>query len=168
MGEESNLIAYKIGNKVLKISKPKLQKNIPMSKYNVQSIVDIVDIGGLKVQFEIMQFLLPLDKSTLSEDEKKNIVYELYKNYRKEGFIWADPKSNNVGKLIWDNLIHLDSVIYLKEPEGVLKAGEYANLDIEYIYRDEDFDYDELMSKINIRPFALMEKRYQEESSSKK
>lgn len=159
---------YKIGSKILKLSYQKIQPSVPKSKYNIESITGEIKVDGFSVVFDIMDYLEPLCEIKMSQKTRKDIVYKIYKAYRKEGKIWVDPKPENVGRLLKDNKINLNSVLYLKEEGDILKKGEYANFDLEFIYGENDFDYEYLAGLIYMDNYDEMEERYQKELKSQK
>lgn len=162
----NNLRGYKIGNIVFKLFNSEKHLDVPESKYNAASITKIIEIEGIKVGYQIMGYLKPLEEIFITEEEKEDIVYKLFKKYKEEGKVWVDPRIPNVGRLINDNVLIFDGVVY-GDSDAPLKIGEFVNFDFEYIYRDEDFDPESLKNKILLSPYKSMEYRYLREKTKK-
>ncbi len=178
IGSGSYSSAYNIGDKVIKFGR-RLTPQIPDDKRLLASILrrefDIEDFNE-SVFIEITEIVDTLSYNVdLSTAEKNEIVYSIFKELRKKGKIWADPRIANVGILRKDNKIYFDgidsvdkeSLGYIKETindDEVLKVGDYVILDKDIIYLDKDFDYEKLSKIIKISNYDSMEKRYQKEN----
>lgn len=154
-----NLNVYRIGDKVLKLFNREKYFETPKSRYNVASVKEMLVIEDNKVGYEIMEYLKPLEEIYMEEQEKDNIVYDLYKKYREEGNVWVDPRTPNVGKSLKDNVLYFDGVTY-GDLDAPLKCAEYANFDIEYIYSDGDIDISDFEKTISLSSYRNMEHKY--------
>lgn len=174
---------YNVGDKIIKFGK-RLTYQIPDDKRLLSSIIRReFNIEGPSfnetVFIEIMEAVDTLsDNVYLSFIDKEEIVYNIYRELRENGKIWADPKVNNVGILRKDNKVYFDGISsvnkeslgYIKETikdDEILKTGDYVILDTDLIYLDADFDYEKMSETINISNYDDMEKRYQEEKKLK-
>ena len=102
IGRGSFSSAYNIGDKVIKLGRL-LTYKIPDDKRLLASILrSEFNIEDFNKSFfiDIMELVDTLsDNVDLSTAEKKEIVYSIYKEERKKGNIWADPRIDNIGIL---------------------------------------------------------------------
>lgn len=162
-GNYSNVI--QIGNKILKIGIPRKTFYIPNSKYILKPIIrkDLREISDIPIVIEV------IEKVDTNINLNDDALYQIYKNFRKEGIIYADIKSDNIGILLKDNIVYYDNISldqivkgFDKNSVDILKKGEYIIIDTDYIYREDDnnITYPSYKSKI-------FEKRYLEEINKK-
>lgn len=143
---------YKIGEMVLKIGRARRSYEIPNHPRILQPLVrkNLKDKNGyIEGCVEVSNFVRCIKKI---EPGIKEEIYQLYKELRKDGLIWADADYKNIGRLNKKN----NNIYYIKrngdEPinvapeavglEGELKGrildkGELVILDSDYIFSDD-------------------------------
>jgi hypothetical protein len=140
---------YLIGNKVLKIGKPRTTYQIPNHRRILQPLVrtNLIDEEN-NTNIACIEISEKLKRVYIGKIGKE-VLYDLYKELRKDGIIWTDVRADNVGELINENIPNLNneemyvspnSVGFdkeLKENENKLKPGDLVVLDIDYIYRED-------------------------------
>lgn len=112
-------LAFRIGNVVIKIGKegfiPPIKNN-----YNLPCLIPLFYKKIFKVDdkenYNVQ--ITPLVDTNLKDEEE---VYKVYKSLRKFGYIWNDPKLENIGIIKKD--ITLNDITY--------KKGDYVILDLE-------------------------------------
>ena len=115
-------------------------------------------------------FCLEISEAVDMSNITNKDVYEVYKDLRDDGIIWADAKISNVGRLIFDNKIHFDGIDYvdkvgtgyLTDADYSLKKGSLVVVDNDQMYDEDEIDY---IQNDNFIPFEL---RYQSEKNKTK
>lgn len=115
-------------------------------------------------------FCLEISQAVDMSNITNKDVYEVYKDLRDDGIIWADAKTSNVGRLIYDNKIYFDGIDYvdkvgtgfLTDADYSLKAGSLVVVDNDQMYDVDEIDY---ITNTNYLPF---EQRYQKEKHKTK
>ena len=87
------------------------------------------------------------------EDEDKEKLYQVYKELRDDGIIWADVRFDNIGVLKGPNIPNLRGKNMYVFPEAVgsdktipeeelamLRAGDWVVIDTDHLYKEEEFD----------------------------
>ena len=153
---ETTSIVYEIGDKIIKIGKPRRNAYIPYCEFLLQPIINRVFMfDGFPIHIEITEKALVLDNSDgfaiYSEDEQFNdIVSELSENLYKIGISSSDMHTGNVGILLKDNRIHYDSIdfdvgnefatsILYNNNLKILKKGNAVIIDLDSL-EIEDFN----------------------------
>ena len=157
---------YKIGDKIVKMSAEDRETNqIPYNRRTIESMIRM-PIPNLKQEDKTLLFIEMMEEVEIGNitDEE---VYQAYKDYREDGQIWLDPKKDNIGRLKKDN-IRIDPKEYfagipevvpfntgiigeIKEGQDILKTGEVAVIDTDYIYKEEDKKASEYVYKYEMR-----------------
>ena len=131
---------FEIGGKIIKVGIPRQTYNIPYHRRILQPLIRInFDIKG-----QYIACVEVCEKVDLNiEEDKKEVVYRVWKELREEGIIWADPKPENIGILLKDNIPLLDEEetwsdekatgIQAKKDRDILKKGEYVIIDTDYV-----------------------------------
>lgn len=165
---------YKLGNKVIKFGKNRLTDKIPYHRRILQPLIRRKILSGFSnLYIEISEYIQP-DNSITDED-----AYLIYKELRDDGIIWLDAKRENLGRLEKDNIAHFKEPLYVKNetveyiPETLrkdnpLQKGELVIIDTDFLFREKDFDFTLLDSRINTDFYQICEQRYQEEKRSRK
>lgn len=175
IGRGSYSRVYQIGDKVLKIGKPRETYKIPNHPRILQpltrtSLIDEHDENKIFACVEISDRVDKLRKEDLQVEK----LYQVYKELRDDGIIWTDARFANVGKLRQRNIPKLNGEEMDVDPiavgmdEGVeskvLEVGEWVIIDLDYIYRQEDSSID---WKIKDSYAKVFERRWQQESQGK-
>lgn len=164
-GVYSNVIL--IGDKVFKMGYERGTYNIPNSKYILKPIIrkNLNEISDMKVTIEVSE---KVDTNIdLSEEE----LYEFYKKLRKEGIVFSDIKSDNVGVLLKDNIVHYENVSLDDTQKGfdknnteVLKKGELVIIDTDFLYKDTESEFGMYNGELTVE----FEERYKQELKNEK
>ena len=137
-------IAYKIGDKVLKIGKKREVFTKINNKRFLQPLYrdEILDKDDKDFLFciEITEFV---DTKNITKED----VYFIYKELRGCGFVWTDCKEDNIGRLLKDNKVYFKGIDkvdknatgYINDNIEILKKGDLVIIDNDYIYNEEDF-----------------------------
>ena len=134
-------VAYRVGAKVIKLSRDKLSENVPDHPCIVKPMYDKKVVANSKQGkdefLEVSDYLEPLDKMKFKENE--GIVLDLFTKLRSSGLIWVDARPDNVGKT---------------------KDGIYQILDRDAIYTEEYFreHKDEIGKKVTLGNYERYEK----------
>ncbi len=168
---------FEIGDKIFKIGIPRRTYDIPYHKRllkplvrtnfyaeNEKDVVACVEISE-KVEMIYEEEKDPERAASISAD----VLYEIWRELREEGIIWADPHIGNIGILLKDNVpvlngekIDVDNeAIGFKSgkhfKEEALKKGDYVIIDTDLLYSAKD-------EHIEMTATAMMyERHYQAE-----
>ena len=113
---ETTSIVYELGDKIIKIGKPRRINCIPYCEYLLQPLINrVFYFDGFPIHVEITEKALVLDNhdgyAMYSEDEQFNdIVDNLSKRLYEIDLDFSDLHPGNVGILLKDNKIHYDSI----------------------------------------------------------
>ena len=159
---------FQIGDKILKIGKPRAIYRIPNHRRLLQPLTrtNLLDkADNPKACVEIQERVEPC--GNITEDE----IYAIYKELRDDGIIWTDARKANLGRLRSDNIPTLNGEKMDVAPNSVgfingknkkdLMAGELVVLDLDFIYNEND-------PTIQWPAFSCskkFEKRYQQEKA---
>lgn len=166
-GDHSNV--YKLGNKVIKLGGRRLTNKIPYHRRILQPLFRR-EIKNKDLYIEISEYV-ESDISITDED-----AYLIYKELRDDGIIWLDAKSENIGRLKKDNVIHFKEPLYVKKEsvgyieetikeEEPLHKGDLVIIDTDYLYKENDFDEEKIDKNINMYFYKINEQRYQKEKT---
>lgn len=169
-GGGSYSVVYQLGDKILKFGKERETPQIINHRRILQPLIRKQIIKNPMLFMEIAENV-QRDISITQED-----IYLIYKEMRKDGIVWCDPKVGNVGRLLKKNLPYLGKQEIYVDPETVglkengnkdqepLEAGELVVIDTDMIYQIEEYDLEKLQEKgIDLSLFYKFEKRYQNE-----
>ena len=159
-----------IGSKVLKLGqKIELFNNRRFLKPILRTEIN-------KINSEEVLGCVEITEKASTKNITKNDIYVVYKELRDKGYIWADCRKDNVGRLLKDNKIYfndlnptLSAINYNTNNEEELSHGELVIIDNDYIYSNEEFS--SLPTRIqdnyldNIEEYEI---KYQEEQRRKK
>ena len=162
--------ACQIGDKVLKIGKPRQSYKIPNHRRLLQPLTrtNLLDKqDNPKACVEIQE--------TVSLEEKISVqeLYSIYKELRDDGIIWTDVNESNVGKLKGENVPKLNGERMDVAPNSVgfsdgkkgsdLTSGDWVIIDSDFVYREDDPDLEWSVSSRS----AEFERKYQSEKAKK-
>lgn len=177
---------YQIGEKVLKIGKPRETYKIPNHPRILQpltrtNLIDERDNNKIFGCIEVSDRVDRLCESKEQEQELKDNeeavekLYQIYKELRDDGIVWTDVRFANVGKLRKRNVPKLDGEEMDVDPEAVgmdksvkgkvLEVGEWVIIDTDYICKEEDYSKS-ITYSINSY-FKEFERRWQQERQGK-
>ena len=161
---------FQIGDKVLKIGRPREIYKIPNHRRLLQPLTrtNLLDRqDNPKACVEIQEAV------SLEEKISKKELYLIYKELRDDGIIWTDARQSNVGKLKGENVPKLNgekmdvapnSVGFSDEKNGNdLTSGDWVIIDSDFIYRENDPDLEWSMTGLS----EEFERKYQSEKAKK-
>lgn len=146
VGRGGSSSVYQIKDKIIKIGEKRANHRIPMHRRLIQPLVRLdLDDSCIEVQ----------NKAEISYDlDWWTDLYPIFCEMLDEGIIWGDPKSENVGVLLEDNVVTLNGNIIQVSPESInydvredyeipepLKAGELAIIDTDYVFYESERNY---------------------------
>ena len=86
------------------------------------------------------------EKANNNIELSREDLYQIYLDMRSRGVICADMRRENVGILLKDNIpifegkifdnFETKGILFTPEKRKILKTGEYAIIDLDYIYRE--------------------------------
>lgn len=180
-GHYSNCM--KIGTTILKFGKNRILEDLPLHKrilqpklrINIpQNYVKQIEQGTLKpndlIAIECQDEVDTNWDKDMSDEQKEEALYSIYKDLRNTGFIWTDIKPENVGRLLKPN-----SVIYtVQDSNGenvqtqtFLPAGELVIFDTDRIYEKDKLPNFNNVSLLHSPLYKKFEERYVEEQKEK-
>lgn len=142
---------YKIGNKILKVGKPRASYSIPNHRRLLQPLIrtNLIDEENNNIPIACIEIQDGVD---LSETISKEELYYIYKELREDGIIWSDAKIGNIGKLRRDNVPTLEGERMDVAPNSVgfingkndseLSTGDWVIIDSDFVYREDDPNLD--------------------------
>lgn len=162
-----------IGSKVLKLGQ---KREVFKMDNNRRFLKPILRTEINKINSEEVLGCVEITEKASTKNITKNDIYVVYKELRDKGYIWADCRKDNVGRLLKDNKIYfndlnptLSAINYNTNNEEELSHGELVIIDNDYIYSNEEFS--SLPTRIqdnyldNIEEYEI---KYQEEQRRKK
>ena len=132
----STSIIYELGDKIIKIGKPRRYKTIPYCEFILQPIINrTLEFDGYKIHLEITQKTLVLDNQDghahLSEDERFQEARSiLSQSLYSIGLATNDLHTGNIGILLQDNKIHYDEINFDTADSSVTSIENNNNLRI--------------------------------------
>lgn len=169
-------IVYEIGDKIIKIGKPRRNYGIPYCEYILQPIVNqIFEFDDYPIHIEVTQKVLVLDNkdgfASMSEDARFNEITSIL---RRELYLIGlhsdDLHPGNVGILLDDNRIHFDSIffdtassevtsIFNNNNLRILPKGRYVIIDLDSL-EIEDFEkYNAYLESIGYKKDSVKVKK---------
>ena len=176
---------YQIGEKVLKIGKPRETYKIPNHPRILQPLTrtNLIDerdnnkiFGCIEVSDRVDMLCNSKEQEKALEENEEAVekLYQIYKELRDDGIIWTDVRFANVGKLRKRNVPKLDGEEMDVDPEAVgmdksvkgkvLEVGEWVIIDTDYIWREED---NKSMAYSKKSYFKEFERRWHQERQGK-
>ena len=144
---------YKIGDKVLKIGRPREVFEIPNHPRILQPLtrINLLDTYDNDIAFACVEITDVVESLKEDEYEDDELLYQIYKELRDDGIIWTDPGYRNLGILKRPNVPSLNGEVMDVAPnsvgfsndikgESVLEAGEIVIIDTDFLYRVDSYD----------------------------
>lgn len=160
-------IAIRVGDNVIKIGKsedemaPKRLDSVYQVPTYIRESYEIEDKNHFRV--EVSPYV---DTTNITYDD----VYETYKNIRRLGWIWNDPKEENIGRIINTESCVIGSKKYL--PKYEYKKGDLVAIDIDDIAYVGEITSDEILEEIAITAYNAnvykFENMYEKERKQKR
>lgn len=158
-------LVYEIGDKIIKIGKPRRCHMIPYCEYLLQPIINRdFSFDGYPIHIEVSQKVLVLENDgkslVYSEDKQFNqIIDEIRKKLCQIGLCAKDLHPGNVGILLEDNKIHYDEIDFLVGDDcatsiesnnglKILDKGKFVILDLDCLWISDIVKYTEYLKSI--------------------
>lgn len=174
---------FSLGDKVIKISGARMTTIFPNNPYVIAM--------ALRKEWQISDkeslFIEVTEKVDTNSKISNLELYQLYKKIRNLGLLWTDVKTDNVGRLLKDNIVHwniserhqelknnnnmipypnsiTDQSLGLSpsKEKMTLKAGEIVILDNDYIYDESQIDENTIVI------FSDLAKKFESQYQSEK
>ena len=171
-GTGSYSVVYKIGNRILKLGDKRKVSYVINSDKILQPILK-KDLNGKKFAMTIEvtnRVKLFTDDEYEENDEKiEEILYEIWKELMDEGIIWTDPRIENIGILLSDNIQTLDGEPLYVDPDSIKvshrietlrKKGEVVVIDIDFLFSKSDLNI-----KVGSSLYWKFKERYKKEKN---
>ena len=178
INEGSYAVAYRIGNRVLKLGDEFAKYKIPNHRRILQPIARAnytLEDRRVMAFFEVTSYV-DINFSEEERDEEK--LYEIYKELRDSGIIWLDAKWSNVGKLLNENRttwkgknveVAPKSVGFSEEYKGnPLKKGELVVIDLDFLFSENDPNLKQLKEEYSSKYSLKFDIRYRREKNQRK
>ena len=145
IGKGTTSIVYGIGDKIIKIGKPRRQTTIPYCEYLLQPIINRdFEFDGYPIHVEVTQ------KVIMCDEVNSEIVKKISEYLHNIGLKATDLHSNNLGFLTKDNKVHYEDISFdvgnsiatsidNNNNLKVRKAGEVVIIDLDCL-EIEDVD----------------------------
>lgn len=173
INEGSYAVAYRIGNRVLKLGDEFAKYKIPNHRRILQPVARAnytLEDRRVMAFFEVTSYV-DINFSEEERDEEK--LYEIYKELRDSGIVWLDAKWSNVGKLLDENKttwkgkdvkIAPNSVGFSESYKGEpLKKGELVVIDLDFLFGEYDPTLEELKEEYSSEYSLRFDVRYRRE-----
>lgn len=178
-------LVYEIGDKIIKIGKPRRSCHIPYCEFLLQPIINCdFSFDGYPMHVEVTQKVLVLEnngKSLVYSDDKyfNEIVDELRKNLHSIGLGTKDLHPGNVGILLNDNKIHYDEISFDVGDElitsiennnalRILGKGKFVIVDLDCLKIDDIVKYSQYLSSIGYDMDKILDIPYYSKCLSRK
>lgn len=120
-------IIYEVGDKIVKIRKPRRMETIPYCEYILQPILNrTLAFDGYPIHIEVTQKVLTLDQlygcsydDVEKREEYVSILSTLVANLDAIGLCFTDYGPGNIGILLEDNQIHYDEIAFATADDRV-------------------------------------------------
>lgn len=155
-------IVYSIGDKIIKIGKPRRRSSIPYCEYLLQPIINRdFEFDGYPIHIEVTQKVLVCEniKDSLPDKKIHAIRKELSDNLHAIGLKSTDLHPDNIGLLTTDNKIHFDSTnfdignevstsIQNNNSLRIKEAGEFVIIDLDCLEIEDITKYSNYLRSI--------------------
>lgn len=171
----------RIGNTILKFGKDRILEDLPahtrilqpkLRIYFPKKHIEKIEQGSLNSQDLItIEWQDAVDTNwdkDLTEEQKKEALYSIYKDLRKAGYIWTDIKPENVGRLLKPNIVkHMEQSISGEtlEMQVSLPVGELVIFDTDRIYKKDKLPKFNNIGLLDSPLYEEFEKSYNEEQT---
>ena len=146
IGGGSTSFVYSIGDKIIKIGKPRKNTTIPYCEYLLQPIINKdFTFDGIPMHIEVTQKVATyMDLGSEWYHKFNEEISKLQKQLRAIGLRCSDLHKGNIGILTQDNIIHFDPLPFQTGSESdtsitnnnslvVRKKGDFVIIDLDYI-----------------------------------
>lgn len=144
IGNGAYSFVVSIGSKVLKLGQ---KREVFKMDNNKRFLKPILRTEINKINSDEILGCIEITEKVSTKNITESDIYIVYKELRDKGYIWADCRLDNVGKLLKDNKIYfndlnptLSSINYNTEINEELKEGELVIIDNDYIYSVDEFN----------------------------
>ena len=169
-------IIYQIGDKIIKIGKPRRLNAIPYCEYILQPIVNkIYYFDDYPIHIEVTQKTKTINNKNNFAHSSKNkqfneIVDILRKSLKEIGLRPDDLHPGNVGILLKDNKIHYDDIYYETSPEKttsitnnnnykILPKKSFVIIDLDSLEIEDKEKYRVYLESISKQPPKTLSKK---------
>jgi len=156
-------IIYELGDKIIKIGKPRRSNSIPYCEYILQPIINTVfEFDNYPIHIEVTQKVFTMNnQNELGTNIKlfNQIVSTLKENLGNIGLQSNDLHPANVGILLQDNKIHFNDNYFETSPEKstsiinnnnhqILPKGSYVIIDLDSLEIKDEEKYRKYLENI--------------------
>ena len=166
-------LIYEIGDKIIKVGKPRRCNYIPYCEYLLQPIINRnFSFDGYPIHIEITQKVKTLENTTKNRMYCENKLYEekleeLREKLLSIGLYCKDLHFCNIGILLNDNKINYDEIgFYVVDDKvssiesnnnlRILGKGEFVIIDLDSIYIQDIMKYKEYLKSIGCDEETLL------------
>lgn len=157
-------IIYELGDKIIKIGKPRRSNSIPYCEYILQPIINkVFEFDNYPIHIEVTQKAFTMNnQDELGTNIKlfNQIVSNLQEKLYNIGLQAYDLHPANVGILLQDNKIHFDDIDFETSPEDttsiknnnnqqILKKGNYVIIDLDLLEIENEEKYQKYLESIS-------------------
>lgn len=162
IGKGTTSIVYSIGDKIVKIGKPRRKSSIPYCEYLLQPIINRdFEFDGYPIHIEVTQKVLVCENIKDSWSDEKFVVIrdELAEKLHAIGLKSTDLHPANIGVLTSENRIHFDSInfdignevstsIQNNNNFRIKSAGEFVIIDLDCLEIEDMAKYSDYLRSI--------------------
>ena len=162
IGKGTTSIIYSIGDKIVKIGKPRRKSSIPYCEYLLQPIINRdFEFDGYPIHVEVTQKVLVCEniKDSWSDEKFVAIRDELAEKLHVIGLKSTDLHPANIGVLTSENKIHFDSINFdignevstsiQNNNNLIIKgAGEFVIIDLDCLEIEDMAKYSDYLRSI--------------------
>ena len=173
IGSGAYSFVVSIGSKVLKLGQ---KRQIFKMNNNKRFLKPILRTEIKKLTSNEILGCVEITEKVSTKNITEKDIYILYKELRDEGYIWADCRKCNAGRLVKDNKIYfndldptLSAINYNNDNREELKEGELVIIDNDYIFSEEQFESLPKKTQYNyLESIEKYENKYQHEMNGRK
>lgn len=162
IGKGTTSIIYSIGDKIVKIGKPRRKSSIPYCEYLLQPVINRdFEFDGYPIHIEVTQKVLVCEniKDSWSDEKFVTIRDELSEKLHAIGLKSTDLHPANIGILTSENRIHFDSInfdignevstsIQNNNNLRIKGAGEFVIIDLDCLEIEDIAKYSDYLRSI--------------------
>lgn len=162
IGKGTTSIIYSIGDKIIKIGKPRRQSTVPYCEYLLQPIINRdFEFDGYPIHVEVTQKVLVCEniKDSWSDEKFVAIRNDLANQLSMIGLKSTDLHPANIGILTSENKIHFDSIHFDVGNETATsiinnnnlrpkKAGDFVIIDLDCLEIEDINKYQNYLRSI--------------------
>lgn len=160
-------IVYEIGDKIIKIGKPRRNKIIPYCEFLLQPIINRdFEFDGYPIHIEVTQKVNTFQniKDIKDFSQMESIINEFQENLHNIGLETTDLHFGNIGILNCDNHIHYDSIefdtgndfatsIMYNNNKRIFQKGELVLLDLDSLKIVDSVKYANYLKSIGYQVY---------------